>query len=153
MYIQQFLGRLDENNPGYYELVRYLEEDEDDFEVFVFAKNEGVQVVPLPNNRWAPVFDVNLKVCFLVPAGFHTVFIAALCGYHIKDCNCANTSSVAKFYANEYITLDYGWYITSITSARTGKYCAEMSPTYILDTFDKTYLKLLKDYHIRRGLR
>ncbi len=153
MHTQQFLGLLDENNLGYPMLERYLLDDELDVEISVFSKKEGVQVVPLPSNRWAPVFDVRLEVCFCVPAGFHGAFETALFGYHTQMDLCAISALRMIYYSSQYLECNYGWHITTIKSPLTERYCAEMSKTYVLDAYDKAYLKLLKDYHIRRGLR
>ena len=152
MHTRQFIDLLDESNLGYPMLERYLINDESNLKIFVFSKKEGVQVVPLPSSGWAPVFDVRLRTCFYVPGGFHCVFEAALFGYHTKKPFCDASHSKALHYSSQYLKYNYGWHITTIVSPRTGKYCAEMSETYVLDTYDRAYLKLLKDYHIRRRL-
>jgi hypothetical protein len=152
MYLQQFLGMLDEENPWYFDLVKHFQDPDPDVEIFVFAESEGINTIPLPTERWSPLFDKRFGIIFVVPYGFHKNIIAVLWRYHNKLDRC-DKGFRREICASQYLQDDLGWYIGSIKSIRTQKFCVETSNTYVFDEFDKAYLKRIGPYCIRTGLK
>jgi hypothetical protein len=134
MYLQQFLGMLDEENPGYFDLVKYFQDPDPDVEIFIFAEKEGVKNILLPTGTWSPLFDKVFKCVFVVPFGFHENIAATLWGFHNKQSGCDNRYK-KEVFSGQYLENDLGWYITTIKSIAAQSYCIETSNTYVFDEF------------------
>jgi len=152
MHTQLFLGMLDENNPGYIDLMMYFQDSDPDVEIFVFAKNEGINNIPLPTDSWTPLFDKKLDVIFIIPWGFHENIAAALWGYHNKK-ECCSGGHRRGYSASQYLKDDLGWYVGTVKYTATQEFCVETSQTYVFDEFDKVYLQRIGPYKIRTGLK
>jgi hypothetical protein len=152
VHAQLFLGMLDENNSGYIDLVSYFQESDSDEEIFVFAKDEGVNSIPLPTKTRTPLFDKKLAIVFIIPQGFHENITATLWGYHNDKEGCCGGYKRGRF-ASQYLKDDLGWYVGSVKCTTSQEFCVETSQTYIFDEFDKSYLSRIGPYKIRTGLK
>ena len=135
MTLQEFLAKLQSDNPAYPEVSRYMRYVDENwrFEIERKERNLPELVTKMLSRGIHPVVDKLLKVVIGMSHGSHEILRATLCAYHLKRPGLVwGRMEIQRDLATEYIENAYGYYFS-----RVAPNTIIVGTSYRLDHLDK----------------